>query len=34
LLYQNCVHMVVCVWCIVPLSLSNCIECMIALFRQ
>jgi hypothetical protein len=30
----RCVHLFVHVWCIVHLSLSKCIECMIALFRQ
>jgi hypothetical protein len=31
---QTCVHSIVYVWCIVHLSLSKRIECMIALFRQ
>jgi hypothetical protein len=30
----RCVHLLVHVWCIVHLSLSKCIECMIVLFRQ
>jgi hypothetical protein len=30
----RCVHLFVHVWCIVHLSLSKCIECMIALFKQ
>jgi hypothetical protein len=30
----RCVHLFVHVWCIIRLSLSKCIKCMIALFRQ
>jgi hypothetical protein len=30
----RCVHLFVHFWCIVHLSLSKCIECMVALFRQ
>jgi hypothetical protein len=33
-IFRACVHLFVHVWCIVHLSLSKCIECMIALFRQ
>jgi hypothetical protein len=32
--FRDFVHLFVHVWCIVHLSLSKCIECMITLFRQ